>query len=552
MLANPGVKPTARLLDSLSKKKRGPSAKAISLKFDTLSEFQELIAERADEEAIFKEADREAKKVEYLLLIEQGEVSDNLLDFSYKDTQDFIATVSRYRTAKAAAPDLSEGELLELCRRKKTSFVNGIVRKTEGLVKPGMIENTALFMGVFDDIWPFDEYLDYLKVTKPERKTLPKKEVLSTELGLATYINLETGEVLEGAEARDTAITNGADKELLVQLGVMLAKGSEVKNTLKEKRVDYKKWSIEANIAYGKWISSLVTCPDGLPTRDVFRAAYRLGIGPGEGRIRVLFGNYTNFQTLSFFQPEHTEKWGRDAYIHHGNIMQRVIGSKPSVKDFTRWEDNLFGPKLEEIVEEFGSIETFYESIGFPDFSTWDKDDFLTWGVRVMEANPGDHIVNKSALTHFYKSKRGPSITQVNGVFGSIENWQEAVTSKYDTDQQEKAEVLSEQIAYIEKRVTDNELPSSLFAPGSPDQAEKVRRAAAYDLIRNLGIKASPDKCGETAAVSPQLFLSSLLRLAPALTPQTVEDQARELGIQDIIWPRNEHNVYLRLDKGTE
>lgn len=175
--ANDAVLPTATSIDYLSKLKRGPSSAQIVNIFGRINNFKEEIWQSFQDEV---EVEAEHKTTQLLLIenaLGNGGLDGHLME-GVGSEEEMISRFAKYNVAKELLPQLSpESWITDSIPTPDRSFISNIRRRND-VISAGTIESTALYMGVFDDIWrPDKSYMEDLKV--PAEMKEPKRVKLA-------------------------------------------------------------------------------------------------------------------------------------------------------------------------------------------------------------------------------------------------------------------------------------------------------------------------------------------------------------------------------------
>ncbi|GAC1483783.1 MAG: hypothetical protein NVS1B7_8450 [Candidatus Saccharimonadales bacterium] len=163
MLANDGKIPQKPDFEKLSPQRRAPSLRIIFTKFDRLKKYQALTTEAyidACEERELRQFDRQA---EIERLLEDGSLPLKLTELA--DTPQKLFVVSaRYQLINKLMPRLSTSHKLTISTYTHMDSVIHAIQQLDPIITAGEVEETAVRLGVFDDLWPLDEYLTTLRV----------------------------------------------------------------------------------------------------------------------------------------------------------------------------------------------------------------------------------------------------------------------------------------------------------------------------------------------------------------------------------------------------
>jgi hypothetical protein len=161
--ANNGLDLNAYIINYLSSKRLGPNTSTISLKFG-LNNFKQRVRKDFEERKANENEARDRKLVE----IEQLIRSENHLEELFESAEsevDLIKIYAKYQVVHSLCPEWEESTKIIVSTRgsQDASFI-GSIRKLNNSISAGDIESAALYLDVFDDIWPMDGYEETLKL----------------------------------------------------------------------------------------------------------------------------------------------------------------------------------------------------------------------------------------------------------------------------------------------------------------------------------------------------------------------------------------------------
>lgn len=162
LLANDGKKLNRISLDYLSKMKRGPSARTIVNHFGYLSHYKKLVLDAYDIELARRNKHMQERLESIGSEIDDGTLPESLF-WKVADVADQIQRFAQFKLARFLLPDLPQKVLVSIGSSNNASFISDI-REQDPRLTGGQIETTAVNLGLFDDIWPFDDFMTRLKV----------------------------------------------------------------------------------------------------------------------------------------------------------------------------------------------------------------------------------------------------------------------------------------------------------------------------------------------------------------------------------------------------
>lgn len=146
----------------LSKRFRGPSDASIARRFGGILSYQTEVEAAYRRHVEEKEYILQAKLDDIKLGIEDGTIPSTILDET--DQEKLLITAGKLAIVHKVLDGITPKQALTIARIKSTdAFVNGLLKRAPKLTKAD-IEVVALGLGVFDDLWPCDDYKEYLKI----------------------------------------------------------------------------------------------------------------------------------------------------------------------------------------------------------------------------------------------------------------------------------------------------------------------------------------------------------------------------------------------------
>lgn len=148
----------------LSARRRGPGYVAIMRKFGNWNNYRTQVVAEYEERTAASQQVRTEKLARYKALTESSGLPQ---EYSELPDDKLLFYAGRYLVALAVAPTIRSEQLGRVLRRRSSrSFVNSLLRVSNNpRLTAGHIEITASTLGVYDDLWPMDQYKEYLRVT---------------------------------------------------------------------------------------------------------------------------------------------------------------------------------------------------------------------------------------------------------------------------------------------------------------------------------------------------------------------------------------------------
>jgi hypothetical protein len=261
-----------------------------------------------------------------------------------------------------------------------------------------------------------------------------------------------------------------------------------------------------------------------------------LGLGPFPESIRKRFKTLPLFRrACGLYSPDHVyERHGKfrgtAAIVAFARQLQASLDGRLPVKaDYERAANTGDGPSISHIRKQIGGMGELRELLGYPNIRRWDDDDFIDWGVRVMEANKGTGLPLAFAVI-LSKRRRGPSDTTITSRFKRWDTFRESVWAEREERENERAE----KIRGYREQTEDGRLPKGY---GRFSETTLVVAAAKYILAQRLTSLSPKDL--RALPRDTDAFVDALIQANINLTPGRIETEAVMMGIFDDIWDMN-------------
>jgi hypothetical protein len=345
----------------------------------------------------------------------------------------------------------------------------------------------------------------------------------------------------------------GVDEGTRARLASLLLDESVVlPASSRDNRLNYRQWSTEDTIAYGRWLSALVEPETGgshAPSQKMITRASKLDLGPSQCVIigNEAIGSISEFQRLIGTVPNRPfGEWTKEDYRSKGKEIAYRHGGRPGREVFNQLSRQGVFPGNVAIIKRFGTISNFYEQIGYPNARGWTEADYLDWGVAVFIQNP-ELKLTAAAITQLSKRGVGPSERSIREYFGGIIPFREAVLTDYEyrieSQERDKRELIDRMKTAVEK----DEVPTSLFDELPEDQ--HGRAYALYVLAQKFMGNSRPADLKAIAVMNSSDNAARSIARQSNSSVGRVEITAQEMGLYDIIWPMYRfQNVDLSLE----
>lgn len=363
------------------------------------------------------------------------------------------------------------------------------------------------------------------------------------------WFDTACGELLIGsavAEARMQEMGN-----MVVSLPALISGEEACPPALPIDRRPVNGWTREEIVQAGQWALSLLEQASEGPVtlKQVhMRRLYELGLGPHWGRQRHFSSmGELRRETGSAKGPDKGlfDYWSACDFATYAAKLSRQIGRRPRHQDYALAAKQQGGPGMWVINQRFGNVGNLNELAGYPNIRTWDNDDYVSWGVRVMRANDGRPITY-GMMEALSRRQQGPSEYPIVKRFGAWSEYKKQVLKQFQAEEHERQDRVSARLDNYRTLVTAGILPSRL-RPASDEELRSFGSRytlASHLLSHHAGKHSAALIIAEESAGS---FIPALRKRNMHLTAAVIETEAVILDVYDDIWPSSEVEAWLRV-----
>lgn len=286
-------------------------------------------------------------------------------------------------------------------------------------------------------------------------------------------------------------------------------------------------------------------------TRTHLERLRALDLGPSRYWFKRHFSTMWQYREAIGIHAGHAigrySGWTRNDYIAHAYRLSGTPMRRLREEDFDKAHQAGEGPASTYVTHYLdGGISYLNETLGFPDIKSWEKDDFVHWGVRVLEANNG--VINKYVIDELSKRDRGPSTTTVSHKFDQgLREFKREAKAAWHAKLAREAENRQALLRDFGELFEQGEFPLDL---AEADESTQIETTAKYWLARISLPKKGSTVWAKAAQASTQALISTIRsydRRNLELTPGYIELLSSTLEVFDIIWPLREYMTYLRV-----
>jgi len=278
---------------------------------------------------------------------------------------------------------------------------------------------------------------------------------------------------------------------------------------------------------------------------------YKLGLGPDSHRYTRHAGS--KYSSLTDFQKDIGSPfnnangafidWTVEDYTNHAKTLIRNLGKVPSACDYKASAREGIGPSYDVIKYRVGGIRSLHDRLGYPNVTEWEKQDYVDWGVQVIEANPNVGFT-RDLCDVLSPKKRGPS---TRNVLVTFEKWSvfkgEVLKEKsVMNDTADLSAVRDEKIVTYLAMVKSGRLPPSY---ANLDPHRLLKKSARYLIVQQC-LQGEKQQVIESIATK-DAFVREILRRNNEITAGHVENVAVRHDLYDDVWPAENPRDYLRV-----
>ena len=364
------------------------------------------------------------------------------------------------------------------------------------------------------------------------------------------WFDVVNGELLLGAAVAEARLQELG--RLVVPLPDLLTGEAALPRPSMIKRRPTREWTREAIIQTGQWALGMLEQTTGESVtleRIHMNRLYEMGLAPHWGR-QTIFRNMGELrrEINSAKGPDRGlfDNWSTHDFASYASRLSKQLSRRPTFHDYSLAAKERGGPGLWVIKQRFGNVGNLNEHAGFPNMRSWDLDDHVTWGVRVMRANEGQTI-SYGMIEKLSRRRQGPSEYLIAQRFGKWSEYKKLVLERYDEQDRELALEEEAKLATYRAMVESGELPASCETmPG--DDLKKF--GAQYMLASHLLASRRPDHRSVALAIAaepPETFITRIRDRSSELTAAHIETEAVILNVHGDIWSQYETEKCLKV-----
>jgi hypothetical protein len=359
--------------------------------------------------------------------------------------------------------------------------------------------------------------------------------------------DVSTGEVLE-SNGTQASITPAGNSQLVPLRDLLLAPEFPFQPGYFE-HVNSKEWDRERCVQLGKRTLDIIS--DEGERRELmykhFKRLSILGLSPSAKFIASQYATETHAADFSAFKAEvgspisysrtRYADWGIMDYVAYAEKIRKKLGTTPRLPDYDALYNAGKGPSPSLIEKHFGGIKRLHEHLGHPDVSDWEFEDYVGWGVRVLDANPGKsldiHMIPVLAAQRY-----GPSLWSIDRDCGSWRRFKNAGTAAHMEVQQDRRVKAGEYRTLIASQQLPREFETL------SDQ-ELLTSAGKYRIATACLPQNTEKQRIALATRSSRTFTKAIREQNPNISAGEIEVIAASEGVFDDIWPAPLSHLYV-------
>ncbi len=314
-------------------------------------------------------------------------------------------------------------------------------------------------------------------------------------------------------------------------------------------KTEVEDWTKEDYINYGRWVLNIIKTEEELQpiTRRHIVRLYQLGLGPRHTHMLEACQAKTWWELRREVgsPPGHDIgrflEWTLQDFVNYARSLEAELKRKPTELDYAQASIKRDGPTPRIIDSRLpGGVGYLNENLGYPNIHNWTKDDYVSWGAKVIKANGGRTITSQFPKI-LSKRKRGPSDRTIYNHFGNWDNFITQAEEEFIQLEQEARTSRVSKLKHYTEMVKDGTLPTEF---SNLDEEQLIQGAAKYLVVS----KCAPDLSSYQKLVISQrqhTYVEALMNAKEGLTAGKIEIIAISLEVFDDIWPMKEDLSYL-------
>lgn len=351
------------------------------------------------------------------------------------------------------------------------------------------------------------------------------------------YYDTRDGSLLVGAAAIEPRVEEAGPA--IVSLRDLLMDKEFPYTTHDYVKISGEQWSHDELAQLGTWALRVMQ-QDGeeapVLARRHYERLYVLGLGPYMRRqkaIKTMRELRAAAGSPEGHDPGLYDEWTAADFVKYAAGLSQRLGRRPRKEDYTAAD----GPSARIIHKRFGGVGELNEMIGYPNVRAWEPEDFVSWGVQVMRANPHRNF-NYFLLEDLSRIDRGPSESPIYRHFGTFTKFKGLVEYEFARQNSLEEEKRIQLLDSFEKLKHSGEHK----IPKDPPEKEKISFIGKFELARQcLNNRTDRDQLAANVAKLPVTELIQKLRkYNDGLDTARIETEAVILDVYNIIWPPDE------------
>lgn len=302
-------------------------------------------------------------------------------------------------------------------------------------------------------------------------------------------------------------------------------------------------WTRWDYLAYGKWLLKVVNFENEdeeqlVLTSGIIRRASKIGLGPA--RINTKSKNAVGLTALNEALGENPRKkfmnMTDQECVRRGKEVADYAGRRPTKDEMEELRKQGYIPGRMALRSRFGSLNAYFEEIGYPKTYGWELEDYVDWGAAYKRQLGLTAAITTPKVVALHKVGRGPSEKVLSRSVGFMElEWRAAERAREQIDAEERSFIVQRNAVKELEEVDE----SFALLMGSIDSDDQFRIAAQYRLVHEVMPHVAPAELRDIAELkSVQSVINWIQRNSPtAVSMAEIETTADELGITDALWP---------------
>jgi hypothetical protein len=361
------------------------------------------------------------------------------------------------------------------------------------------------------------------------------------------WFDPETREILEYPYTDERV----RDNAVVLPLGALLTTDQFPYEDGDFEKPNARRWKEEDALAIGKVAAAaLENLEAGSVDLEHLSRLTILGLSPSPRMYRHFYATISGYRQAigseKKYEPQKYRNWSTANFIQYAQSIEAEVGRMPKLDDYRERARQGRGPSVKLIDRRIGNFSTLHEYLGYPNLLAWETEDYISWGIQVMRANP-DKDFSLYVLDILSKRNRGPSTNPIYQRFdGGWAEFRQRVTEEGKLQIEAEEQTRKNNLEICQALIRDGLLPVEVSELSEDDLLSLGGR---HRVVQELAADLSGHQIQQVLAAPSAKFITALRRYRPNLTAGEIELAAISNDAFDDIWPTVSNIQFLHVDQ---